>query len=655
MDTSKKLNSNFNNGGIIGNQLPANFQYPDFPYQIAVLDFETYYDKEYSLSKITMEEYIRDPRFEVIMVGVRMLPGEKKRVITGTHDEIKYALEDLEFEGYALLAHNTLFDGAILSWVFGIKPAFWLDTLSMARAMFGGKGNSLASLAEKYNLENKGTYVINALGKRRKDFTLEEFQHYAEYCLLDVDLCAQLFHLMYEGWYNTDSYDGRRHPFPHNELRLIDAHIRMFTEPKLVLNNGYLKQHLSEVKDRKEQLLKTAAIEKDLLMSNNKFAEVLRGFGVDPPKKISITTGKEAFAFAKTDAGMKALWKHEDERVQAVAAARMGVKSTLEETRTERFIAIAGRGGSTPVLPVPLRYCAAHTKRSGGTDKINLQNVASRGAAGGKLKRGIEAPKGYVLIDCDSSQIEARMLAWLARQDDLVRDFANGVDVYCGMATDIYDKEVTKKDPLERFVGKTVILGAGYQTGAAKLQNTLRIADPPVIVDIEECDRIIKAYRRKYRRIQALWYEGDECVETMHKNQTRWFGRAGVAQIDGHNGVKLPSGLYISYPGLHFNQKEEQWMYKSDNGLTNLYGGKLTENVVQALARIVVMLQLLKIRRKLPVVLTVHDSILALAREDEKEEARKYVEECMRWVPKWAIGCPINCESKMGYNYGFKD
>src|SRR5574337_141005 len=253
--TTESLPTTFTATSIQNNNLRQHF-----PYEIVTIDFETYYDKEYSLSKITMEEYIRSDKFEAIMVGVQLPTGEQ-RIITGTHQEIKYALEGLELERYAVLADNTLFDGAILSWVFGIKPLFWLDTLSMGRAMFGVKGNSLEALAERYNLQKKGTYVLNALGKRREDFNEEEFARYSEYCLLDVTLCRQLFHLMNEGWYELESFD-RRHPFPSNEYRLIDAHIRMFTEPKLILNKTYLETHLAEVQQRKETLLKSAGFDK---------------------------------------------------------------------------------------------------------------------------------------------------------------------------------------------------------------------------------------------------------------------------------------------------------------------------------------------------------------------------------------------------------
>lgn len=618
--------------------------------QIITADWETYYDKDYSLSKMTTEEYVRSPQFEAIMLGLRW-PDGRKEIITGTHAEIEYQLQAIEWDQYAVLCHNTIFDAAIFAWRFNVKPKAWLDTLSMARAMFGVKGNSLAALAKRYNLEDKGTEVLNALGKRRADFTKQQFDAYAEYCLHDVDLCYQLFELMSMGWYDLEEFD-KRDPFPVKELELIDAHIRMYTEPHLVLNKDKLKTHLAEVINAKEDLLAKCTADKDTLMSNNKFAELLYQRGVMPPRKLSPTTGKETFAFAKTDPGMKALLEHEDPEVQALAAARMGVKSTLEETRTQRFINMAERSS---YLPIPLKYSAARTHRSGGMDQINMQNLPSRGAQAGKLKACIEAPPGYVLIDCDSSNIEARMLAWLAGQDDLVEDFANGVDTYCKLASKVFGREITRADKKERFVGKTVVLGCGYQTGATKLQITLKSSDFALDLPMSECENIIDTYRSGVPQIVRLWRQGDIAVETMHRNKTMWFGREGAALVDGRKGIKLPSGLYISYPQLHrgHNKRgQESWQYKDEKGLTDLYGGKLTENVVQALARIVVMYQMLRISKKLRVVLTVHDSVVAIARKEEATQATAFVEECMRWIPKWAQGCPINCESGVGSVYG---
>lgn len=617
--------------------------------EIVTADFETYYDKEYSLSKLTTEAYVRDPRFEVIMLGLRW-PDGTKEVVTGTHEEIRYRLDAVDWSKHAILCHNTLFDAAIFAWHFNVKPRVWLDTLSMSRGMFSARGNSLALLAKKYNMEDKGTFVVNMMGRRRNDMSPGEFKQYADYCLLDVDLCFDLWHLMSEGWYNIEDFD-KRDPYPLEELKLIDRHIRMFTEPALRLNKEKLQAHLAGVIQRKEELLSRTEFDKARLSSNVQFALVLDELGVVPPMKMSKTTGKQTFAFAKTDPELKALLEHPDERVQAAVAARLGTKSTLEETRTQTFIDIATRD---PVLPVPLKYAYARTKRSSGGDGINLQNLPAR--AGTSLKACIEAPPGHVLIDCDSSNIEARVLAWLAQQEDLVTDFANGVDVYCKMASRIYGRTITRADENERFLGKTVVLGCGYQTGAYKLQATLKTAAIPMDLDIEECERIIDAYRSMYPQIKRLWYEGDVCIEAMHGGKSRWFGREGAALIEGHKGVRLPSGLYISYPQLHKtfdqNRRMSVWQYKDDTGLVDIYGGKFTENVVQALARIIVMSQLLKISKRYRVALTVHDSIIAVAKEDQLDEARAYVESCMRWVPDWAPGLPINCESKWGYNYG---
>jgi DNA polymerase I-like protein with 3'-5' exonuclease and polymerase domains len=616
--------------------------------EIITADWETYYDKDYSLKKLTTEAYVRDPRFEAIMLGLRW-PDGRKEVITGTHEEIQYRLDAIEWEHFAVLCHNTAFDAAIFSWRFNVRPRAWLDTLSMGRAMFSARGNSLEMLAKRYGLGAKGNEIVNTLGLRRTDFTKEAFDRFAAYCLNDVQLTYDLWHVMSEGWYDLEEFDMRDR-YPLEELRLIDQHIRMFSEPVLRLNKAKLEAHLAEVLRRKAELLSKTEFSRERLASNPQFADVLRSLGVEPPMKISKTTGKPAFAFAKTDPDLKALLDHPDERVQAVVAARLGTKSTLEETRTQTFIDIADRN---PILPVPLKYSYARTKRSSGGDGINLQNLPARG--GTQLKACIEAPPGYIMIDCDSSNIEARVLAWLAGQHDLVEDFANKVDVYCKMATRIYGRTVTKADKSERFVGKTVTLGCGYQTGAVKLKAALKTATPPMDLPEEECKRIVDIYRQTVPKIKDLWYEGERCIEAMHANKTRWFGKEGVVLIEGRKGARLPSGLYISYPQLHRTQdpkRGSRWVYKDDTGIVDIYGGKFTENIVQGLARIIVMSQLVRISRKLRVALTVHDSIIALAPESERTQARAYVESCMRWVPPWAEGLPINCESKWGYNYG---
>tara|TARA_R110001606_G_scaffold73075_5_gene168401 strand:- start:1591 stop:3417 length:1827 start_codon:yes stop_codon:yes gene_type:complete len=604
--------------------------------KLITLDFETFYDRDYSLSKLTTENYVRHRDFEVIGVAVKQW-DEKTEWVSGTHAQIKDYLMGYDWSDKMVLAHNTMFDGAILNWSFGITPKIYADTLCMARALHGTESSvSLANLAKAYGLQDKGDEVIRAMGKRRVDFTEEELSRYGDYCVTDVDITHELFMRMIND-------------FPRKELKLIDLTLRMFVEPMVDLDAGLLELHLAEIKDRKDKLLADANIEKEELMSNPKFAVVLEGLGVTPPKKISLTTGKETFAFAKSDEAFKALQEHEDDRVQALVAARLGTKSTLEETRTQRFIDISRRG----ILPVPVRYYAAHTGRWGGDDKINLQNLPSRGPNGKKLKQSIIAPAGHTLIDCDSSQIEARVLAWLAGQDDLVDQFDRGEDVYKYMASSIYSVPADAVSKDQRFVGKTTILGAGYGMGAPKFQHQLMTFG--FDIELKEARRIIRVYREANDAISSLWHAAQDMLKDLHNKSPAKVGRAGVLQVDvDKTAIILPSGLPMYYHGLfaEIEDNRPQYYYKTRRGPNKIYGGKVVENVCQAVARCIIGEQMLRIAKKYKVVLTVHDSIVACVKDEEVAEAQAYVEECMRWKPDWADGLPINCESGTGKSYG---
>jgi DNA polymerase I-like protein with 3'-5' exonuclease and polymerase domains len=605
--------------------------------KIIALDFETYYDKEFSLSKLTTEEYIRHDNFEVIGVGVQ-IDGEEAQWFSGTHDKIKAFLDSFNLQEHLVLAHNAMFDAAILNWRFDIKPRGWLDTLSMARALHTIEvGGSLSALAQYYSLGEKGTEVNLALGKRRTDFTAADLAAYGEYCKNDCALTLDLFRILSQG-------------FAQSELRLIDLTIRMFSEPVLELDTNALLDHIHSVQTRKQALLDAVTmVDKEQLMSNEKFAATLRVLEIEPPTKISATTGKEAYAFAKSDEGFKALLEHEDVRVQVLAAARLGVKSTLEETRTQRFIEISGRGA----MPVPLRYYAAHTGRWGGDDKVNLQNIPRNSP----IKHAIVAPYNHMMIDSDSSQIEARTLAWLAGQDDLVEAFDNGDDVYKIMASAIYNKDIKDITKDERFVGKTTILGAGYGMGAAKFQAQLKTFK--VDMPLEETQRIIDVYRKTYPQIAAFWKLAGKALEHIQFNQQSTLGRDGVLVVEGSKGIKLPNGLYIKYPNLRKVQKDDgsaELVYDTKRGKAiipnRIYGGKVTENVCQALARIVIGEQMLMIAKKYKVVMTVHDAVACVVPFDQVESAMEYVQMCMRIRPSWAQELPLNCEAGYGKNYG---
>lgn len=613
---------------------------------IVTIDFETYYDSEYSLSKMTTEEYIRDERFEVVGVAIKV---NDKEVDWYSGKDVAGFLNAIDYSDKAILCHNTVFDGAILSWHYGIKPKFWFDTLSMARPLHNMTvGGSLKALTTYYKLGQKGDEVLRTLGMRRKDFTPEQLQAYAEYCMMDVDLTYKLFKTMAKG-------------FPKEELLVIDQTIRMYTEPKLVLDPVVLDAHLAAIHERKEKLLAKLGGEeraKKFLMSNNKFADLLRAFGVEPPMKTSPTTGKQTYAFAKNDTEFTALLEHSNPAVQIVVEARLGTKSTIEETRTKRFLEISERGP----LPIMLNYYGAHTGRFSGGDKVNLQNLPR----GGALRKALAAPDGHVVVACDSSQIEARLVAYLAGQDDLVQSFREGRDVYSEFATDVYNKPVSKADKVERHVGKTCILGLGYGMGAAKFQHSLATGFISVKVEDHEAQQIVTLYRNKYHRIQAFWNRCNHALNGLAAGESG--DMCDLVKYDAE-GIVLPNGLRIRYPALRrstngFEYINDPRVYRKfikervmggdapDLTWTKIYGGKVVENITQAVARIVVSEQMAKIGRRYPVALQVHDEIVCVVPEEQADACKDYMVSVMSTPPKWAPDLPVACEADVGPNYG---
>lgn len=605
---------------------------------IVTIDMETYYDREYSLSKMTTEAYVRDPQFEIIGVGVKV---NDNPVDWYSGDNVGQFLKSLDYRDKAILCHNTAFDGAILSWHFGIKPKLWLDTLSMARPYHNiTVGGSLKALAAHYGVGAKGNEVVNALGKRKADFTPQELAQYAEYCKNDVELTYALYHILKMG-------------FPPNELLVIDRTLRMYTEPMIELDVPLLQQHLKEVQQRKEDLLTKSGMDIKDIMSNDKFANALRELGVEPPVKTSARTGKQAWAFAKTDKGLTDLLEHPDEQVQALVATRLGVKTTIEETRTQSLINVAHRGR----LPIMLNYYGAHTGRFSGGDKLNLQNFPSRGG-NNTLRRALKAPNGQVLVACDSSQIEARLVAYVAEQDDLVQAFREGRDVYCEFASEVYGRPITKADKIERFVGKTAILSLGYGAGAAKFKEMLRIQNG-VVIEQEEADDIVRLYREKNHKIVSLWRRCNHALGVLLSGGE--FDIHSTARC-ATGRIHLPNKMYIHYPmlrqvnnGFEYIRRASEYR-KVNKGVdadwTNIYGGKVTENIVQALAALVIREQMAAAGLVYPLAFQVHDEIIITAPEDRAEYAQDALVRIMSTPPKWAPDLPVACEAGYAVNYG---
>ena len=618
-------------------------------------DFETMYTKEYSLSRMSEVEYILDPRFEPIMLSLKR-NGGRSHTFVGEHD-IAAVLARLDWNNVAWLSHNTRFDGAILAWRFGYVPKLYLDTLSMARATthWSIGRSSLKALSDYLELPPKGDEVVRAIGKRLADFSPDELAAYRVYCERDNDNCYDIFQLM-------------RRCFNASELKLIDLVLRMFILPQVLLDKDILAQHLDEVQAEKAAVLAEieSTVDHTVFSSNAKFAELLEDHGVEVPTKRSAATGKLIPAVAKNDWEFKELCTDETQPpfVQALLAARLMVKSTIEETRTKHLLRLSQIEWPQPGLcpgwgVVPLKYYGARPGRLSGDGGTNWQNFRRNSI----IRKGIKAPPGYRIVHRDASQIEARMVAWLARCQILLDAFAEGRDVYSEFASYVYDRVVTKADTLQRFVGKTAILGLGYGCGPPKFRHMLFIGNGGVSyrVDLPEAQRIVALYRTGFPEIPNLWVAMTVLLEGVIG--TRLVG-GGARQraldiverlpvMPGYQSIILPNGMKISYPGLtHYRSGVgDDLFYNSPyGGQVKLYGAKATENVSQALARIIVTDSAVRMHQLTGYhpFLSTHDSLDYCVPTSDAEDLDAELERQFAIRPGWALDLPLASEGGWG-------
>lgn len=669
---------------------------------LVTLDFETFYDADFTLRKLTTEAYVRDSRFETIGVGVKV--DEHPTVWLEDADFRRWACL-VDWAQVALLAHHAHFDGLILSHHYGISPGFWLDTLSMSRALHGTEvGGSLEKLMLAYGVGQKGHEVENAKGKRRRDFTPEEWLRYGDYCRNDVDGTIGVLRGMLAP--RPDGSPG----FPEVELWNIDTTVRMFTEPSFVLDEPLLQDFLTYEQQRKADLLARVAKERSTLLSNDKFAELLKSLGVEPPRKISPRTRKETWAFAKSDPGMQALLEHEDDDIRWIVEARVGVKSTINETRTERLM----RAGTRGPVPVYLKYAGAHTFRWSGGDKMNFQNfervppkLDPKKPKAGALRKSLRAPPGEELAVVDSNAIEARVLPWVAGHESLVAGFRENRDVYSEFASRVYGRKIDrKKNPDDKqpgMVGKTAILGLGFQMGWYKFALALAagpMGEAPIIFGRQDAENLrvdpggfeqwlkakdqfhrvekmpsrlplaerlvhcavakylVDVYRTENRPITEFWKLMEQVLRAMVEGEEVSFGPGGVLRTVRH-GIVMPSGLVMRYPGLRYSDDgngDRGFSYmggKSGRERVKAYGGSITENIVQSLARDVVAEQMLRARALGYRIATMtHDEVVARVPFGDGARAVEQIIGLMKTAPAWAPGLPLNAEGDHAVSYG---
>ena len=656
------------------------------PYdQIIVLDFESAWgrspDVRLGFSTQTNEEYVRDPRFKAWGLSWKYL-GSDEAAVWVTRKDLPEFFASIDWSRTAVVAQNALFDVSVMSWHYNVKPAFIFDTLSMGRAMRGVEvGNSLAKLAQVFGLPEKGKGLASSENILDK-LPAHVEEELADYCCHDTWLCEQIFLRLIKG-------------YPAKELRLIDMTLKMYTNAMLELDREMLIKALSEEGEKREGLLQKLGIEESALASNDKFAQVLTTMGVTPPTKVSKTTGKEAFAFAKNDALFQAMLNGDREDVALLCEARLRVKSTAERTRAQRFLDISGRGP----LPVPLSYYGAATGRwtAAKGSAINMQNLKR----GSFLRKAIMAPVGHQLVVGDLSQIEPRVLAWLADYEDLLDIFRSGSDAYAAFGSQMFNIPGLSKEshPDLRQSAKSALLGCGYQLGWASFASQLLVGflgAPPVRYDKAFAKQlgITPAYIerfvgwednvRKLREIPHTCTERElliHCVaskkiidiyrETSHPVVSFWdmCGRLLEKSLYGGEEVVykcvtfrkeeivLPSGMTLKYPNLRrevdTKTKQSNWVYGEEGTKpVKLYAGKITNNIVQGTARVVMTDGMLRVAKKYPVVGTVHDELLCVVPDDEVEWAKNWVWEQMVKEPSYLPGIPLNSEVGAHRRYG---
>lgn len=657
---------------------------------IIVADWETYYapDQGYTLSKMTTEEYVRDPRFETILVSFK-INHEKPFWVPKPH--VAAELRKMRFDRNALLAHHIHFDGLIMYHHYGISPRFMFDTLGMARHLHGSNARlSLEKLAERYGVGRKGTEVHNVKGLHYDDFDRAGLKRYGDYSCLDSDLERAIFDIMAPH-------------FSREEFEIHDQVIRMFTEPEFRLDVEMLQRYAAAIRTEKVSLMLQAGVQQTDLMSNEKFAQVLRDMGIDPPMKISPTWLKKTeeereelraqgkngttYAFAKTDLGMQQLQEHPDERVQILVEARLKNKTTLAERGAERLVGMAGRGPAT----IYLKYSGASgTHRLSGGDKFNWQSMKR----GSDLRNAVMAPEGYVCVVADSSTIEARLLDWLSGQDDMVevyrkQDNKTGPDMYCVIGGRIYKRTITKEDdPDERQMGKVAKLGLGFGMGADKFifavrgQAKVNILDAdgqpiidkfedgkpvykkkPLVIDPAFAKEVVTIYREGHPQVRKLWRRGDAALKAITEGQVGLpVDFRGIVKTI-KDGLELPGGIKIMYPDLKREKVgtgdsiyDYEYTFWNGKLREHIYGAKVIENIIQCLARITVFRQCLDTARETRGIArwkhSMHDEGIFIAPYFEAPWVLEVLMRNMRTPPEWAPTLPVNCEGGFNERYG---
>lgn len=616
--------------------------------QTLVHDYESYLDSEVTLKTMPTIQYVRHPKFKVHGAAIK---EDDRPAFWVTGKDLPKYYAGVQWEEIDSISHHALFDCLVTYEHYGHTPKRRIDTLGLARALLPADLDfDLDSLGTVLGIGGKhgGGKIIQRI-KGIVDLPADLELELAEYAIVDAERAYQFYQLLWPH-------------LPEIERRLLDLTIRMGTQGVLRFNHTTAQEAKRESEERRTKIILASGLSETTLRSADKLAEEFRKRGVEPPTKVSEKKSKTAgteirtYAFSKSDRAFLDLLDHPD--VAHIANGRLAAMSSGDVKRIDRLLAITGLAPFN--IPMPLNYCGAHTYRWSGTGKINVQNLKKENGKAGKLRKSFEAPDGYVINVADSAQIELRMNMWYCKQLDILDILSRpDGDVYSHTATSLFNRPINKAMVQERQFGKVVELGCGYQMGWPKFKATCAIGpmgNPPIFISNEEAQNAINTYRATHPMVVAKW---------------DWLARVAIptmAQKDCHlqdgpitfkfERIELPNGLALQYPNLRFHVNEETgesgWVYGLNGVVHKIYGGKLLENIIQALARIVVAEQLDRIDREVEHAVCAsmtHDENIAVSPDPHAENVQRQMIAIMSTAPAWAPDLPVKAEGGYAKEY----
>lgn len=661
----------------------APLQAAGYPTDVILIDFETYFDETYSLKKMSTIEYMQDERFEILGLAVYdPLTAGPAVFLTGAECD-KYINTTLRETKKTILAYNARFDMGILAYRFGIVSKYHVDILGLSRAWDPRAANSLAAVCQREGLIEKGETsdfkgftrrprYKPASKRRKKDMSTppvlsrrplladnpEVEAALAAYAINDAEREWEVFQLMI-----------RRLSTPAIEIPLIQHTVDLWIRPRLQFDN---ENALALIEKMNAELFatirETGHVRKDisgLLSFEQLMLAALDAAGEDGEAYKKPAKNKKGWklAIAKNDPQRARLEQHSNPDIRMLMEAKGALASWPNHIkRIQRLASQTKAAGG--VLPIPIRYCGGITGRFSGDEKLNVQNLGSRShPLVNQIRNLLVAPPGHRLVIADAAQIEPRVLAWLAGQDDVLDQFRNHEPIYCNFASKVLGKKIRKPRAggipevedyyrwARQSVGKVGVLGANYGAGAVKIAAVNSI---PLAL----AQQIVSVYRRSNKRIVRFW---NLCEEHFRKvvrysrgyaiPHVKFAARPGSDVI-----IILPSGRELKYHQVRENRRLDNALEVYNpriNGWEAIYSSKLAENITQAVSRDILVYAIQGMEAAgYPVVLHCHDEIVACVPEAQAEAALEAAIKLFSMPPTWGRDIPLSAEGVVAREYG---